>query len=321
MTRVKGRDSAPHRPYLLRESCTSEFRPQWPPRYENGGPTPSEVTKAVCSSYNKGLSCRNQKPPPAHWSIKSKVQSVHMQHQPQGGITVPLLRGTERAGASSGSHSGGITQRQPHPPALSPDPENGLCPWWTEGLFPAPPPRLGRPKAGRWAGAGAAAVAAALGEASGKPAPCLPPWRNLLDVLTHSTTWSHRTPRRSGGGALLSQNSLGVFGRGAWHPPALPGVSPLVSEKAPRPSPHLTAGKTEATAGLWGFPSDPGRLGQACPEPWGTRGVTALHSGLCPHLLCSPEGIFPRQRNGETMVASEAKKSAQSHMIPSAQLV
>ena len=134
-----------------------------------------------------------------------------MQHQPQGGITVLLLRGTERVGASPGSHSGGITQWQPHPPALSPDPENRLCPWWTEGLLPAPPPRLGRPKAGRWANAGAAAVAAALGEASGKPAPCLPPRRNLLDVLTHSTTWSPRIPRRSGGGDLLSQNSLGGF--------------------------------------------------------------------------------------------------------------
>lgn len=73
----------------------------------------------------------------------------------------------------------------------------------------------------------AAAVAAAPGEASEERAPRLPPERNLLDVLTHSTKWSRRTSRRSGGGALLSQNTPGGFLRG-W------GQSPIpLPEKCP----------------------------------------------------------------------------------------
>ena len=77
-------------------------------------------------------------------------------------------------------------------------------------------------------------------------------------------------------------------------------------------SPHLTAGKTEVTAGPWDFPSDPGRLDQACPEPWGARGVHSASSRAGPSSPVFPSGDLPRQRSGETVVASEAVGSAQS---------
>lgn len=53
------------------------------------------------------------------------------------------------------------------------------------------------------------------------------------------------------------------------------------------------AGKTEATAGPWDFPSDPGRLDQACPEPWGTHGVHSASSRAVPSSPVFPSGDLP----------------------------
>ena len=145
--------------------------------------------------------------------------------------------------------------------------------------------RLGRHQAGRWAGAAAAAVAAALGEASREPAPHLPPERNLLDVLTHSTKWSHRTSRRSGGGALLSQNSRGVF---------CGGRSVLLlcrgSEAIPPPD------SRESRGHHWprGLPSDPGRLGQACRERRARVESGGTLSGAAPSSPVLPSGWASR---------------------------
>lgn len=149
---------------------------------------------------------RNRRQPTGQSSPRFRVSTCNTSPR----ITVPLLRGTERA------EPAGVTQRwnhtaQPHPPALSPDPRGRAVSWWTEVCFPAPPPADGPRQADepalvqpRWQllwgrAAGSELLPPSLAEPSG--------------CLTHSTTWSHRTPRRSGGGALLVKTALRFWQR------------------------------------------------------------------------------------------------------------
>lgn len=163
-------------------------------------------------------------------------------------------------------------------------------------------------------GAGAAVVAAALGEKSEEPGPAafLPSERgSLLDVLTLSTKWSQSRHERRGG-VLLSQNSpqevlwgwRGPSSRSS-HPKAR-GLEAGGGRRFPFPSRETEAPRGQGcarghTPGSGVSPPKPNRLGRGCPgasaEPaeggrafsWGLQSCIHFLGPLCPHFRCAPQ--------------------------------